>query len=111
MEEKFITSAIEEEKDWKVLSLKGRMDRATSSAIGEKAESLLASSAKFAIDVKGLSYLSSAGIRILLQLAKKAKAEQKAFALCGAEGFVKEIIEESNMNALVKIYPKREELE
>ena len=47
------------------------------------------------IDIKGLSYLSSMGIRILLRAAKKAKADRKIFAICRAEGFVKEVIEES----------------
>ena len=111
MAEEIIASEVAQEKDWTVLAITGRLDRATAHQTGEQAESLLASNAKFAIDVKRLSYLSSAGIRILLRLAKKAKAMQKPFAICGAEGFVKEVIEESNMNTIVNIYQGREQLE
>ena len=110
MADETITSDVIKERDWTVLAMTGRLDRMTASQSEEKADAIMASCAKFAIDVKGLSYLSSAGIRILLRLAQKAKAKQKSFAVCGAEGFVKEVIEESNMNAIVKIYGERSEL-
>jgi len=110
MAEETVASEVIQESGWTVLALTGRLDRVTAPQIGEKAESLLDSCAKFAVDVKQLSYLSSAGIRVLLRLAKKARTEQKAFALCGAQGFVKEVIEESNMNAIVTIYGERSEL-
>ena len=110
MAEEIITSEITQEKNWTVLAVSGRLDRMTAPQIGEQAEAALASCSQFAVDVKGLSYLSSAGIRILLRLAKKAKAGQKDFAICGAEGFVKEVIEDSNMNAIVTIYGARSEL-
>ena len=96
--------------DWTIIALTGRLDRLNAAQIGEQAESALDSCVKLALDVKELSYLSSAGIRVLLRLAQKAKKEQKAFAVCGAEGFVKEVIEESNMNAIVTIYGERSEL-
>lgn len=110
MAEEIITCEICEEKDWKVLALAGRLDRTSSAMVEEKAGAVLASCQKFAIDVKELIYLSSAGIRILLRLAKKAKAEKKSFALCGAEDFVKEVLEDSNMNVLVTICPGRNQL-
>jgi len=108
--DEMLTSEVIREADWTVLAITGRLDRTTAPQIGEKAEAALASCSQFAVDVKGLSYLSSAGIRILLRLAKKAKVEQKKFAVCGAEGFVKEVIEDSNMHAIVKVYGKRSEL-
>lgn len=111
MTEEFITCETSEERDWKVLALAGRLDRTNSAEVGEKAEVVLAASQKFAVDVKELVYLSSAGMRILLRLAKMAKAGKKAFAICGAEGFVKEVLEDSNMNMLVTICPGREHLE
>ncbi len=111
MADEMLASEVIREADWTVFAITGRLDRMTAPQTGEKAEAVLASCSKFAVDVKGLSYLSSAGIRILLRLAKKARAEQKKFAVCGAEGFVKEVIEDSNMNAIVKIYEDRSKLE
>ncbi|MBR0284638.1 MAG: STAS domain-containing protein [Selenomonadaceae bacterium] len=110
MADETVASEVIQENGWTILALTGRLDRVTAPQIGEQAESALASCAKLALDVKELSYLSSAGIRVLLRLAQKARKEQKAFAVCGAEGFVKEVIEESNMNAIVTIYGERSEL-
>ena len=111
MAEEIITCETCEERDWTVLALAGRLDRTNSAEVGEKAEAVFASSQKFAVDVKELVYLSSAGIRILLRLAKMPKAGKKSFAICGAEGFVKEVLEDSNMNVLVTICPDRSQLE
>ena len=104
MADETVASEVIQENGWTILALIGRLDRVTAPQIGEQAESALASCAKLALDVKELSYLSSA------RLAQKARTEQKAFAVCGAEGFVKEVIEESNMNAIVTIYGERSEL-
>ena len=46
------------------------------------------------LDADELTYISSAGLRILLRLAKKAKADGKAYSICGATGFVKEVLEQ-----------------
>ena len=111
MDEKLLSSEVSEKGVWTILSLQGRLDRVTSTEVGEQAEELLASSTKLAVEMTGLEYLSSAGLRIILRLAKKAKVERKAFAICGAEGFVKEVLEDSNMDMLVTLYQDRNQLE
>ena len=93
MDEKLLSSEVSEKGVWTILSLQGRLDRVTSTEVGEQAEELLASSTKLAVEMTGLEYLSSAGLRIILRLAKKAKAAKKVFAICGAEGFVKEVLD------------------
>ena len=110
MADKIIISEVTREGDWTVLALAGRLDRRNVPFFEEKAEPVLASCDKFAIDLKKVSYLSSAGIRILLRLAKKAKAEQKSFVLCGAEGVVKEVMEETHMDMIVTLCRDRGEL-
>ena len=111
MAEGNITSEVTKEKDWTVFAIAGRLDRMSASQSEEKADAVMASCTKFAVDLKGLSYLSSAGIRTLLRLAQKAKAGQKMFAICGAEGFVKDVIEESKRGVCLSIargfLPKR----
>lgn len=110
MADESIASEIAQERDWTVLALTGKLYKKNVDSVEEKAESVLASCAKIAVDLEKVTYLSSAGIRILIRLAKKAAAGQKTFALCGAEGLVKEVVEETHMNMLVKIYQDRSEL-
>lgn len=110
MADEIITGEITQEKDWTVFAIGGRLDKMTAPQIEERAGSVLASCAKFAVDVKGLSYISSAGVRILFCLVKQARAEQKEFAICGVKGFVKKVLEDSNMHAIAAIYGERGEL-
>lgn len=105
-----ITCSITEKNDWKVLALVGRLDRVNAEDVGKLADENLDAAGKFAVDLAGLEYISSAGIRVLLRLAKKAKAEGKEFAICGATGFVKEVIEDSNMDMLVTMVDSAEDL-
>ena len=80
---------VTEKNGWTIWSVSGRLDRLTSVKVGEEADKVFATAEKFAVEMSGLEYLSSAGIRILLSLTKKAKAEGKDFALVGAAGMVK----------------------
>ena len=93
-----------EQKGWHILSLTGSLDRITAEEIGKQGESLLAGSEKLSVDLAGLEYISSAGLRILLRLAKKAKADGKAYSICGATGVVKEVLEDANMDVVVDMF-------
>ena len=105
-----IKISIEEKNGWSVLFLQGRLDRVNAEDVGSKAEETMATAAKMAADLSGLEYISSAGIRVLLRLAKKSKADGKEFVICGADGFVKEILEDSNMDMLVTMINSVEQL-
>ena len=89
---------------WHILSAVGRMDTLTAPE-GEKAGlAALSAHEKLAFDLTGMDYLSSAGLRTLLRLAKQAKKEGKEFALSGAAGMVKEVLRDSGMDMLLTLY-------
>ena len=77
---------------------------------GTKAEEAFAATQKMAVDMSGLEYLSSAGIRVLLRLTKLAKAEGKEFALVAPAGMVTIVLAESRMDMFVTIYESADEL-
>lgn len=99
-----------EQGSWKIFALSGRLDRINADDTGKQGDELLAAQDKLAIDLSGLEYISSAGLRILLRLAKGAKAAGKNFAICGATGFVLEVLEDSNMDMLVDMYDDASQL-
>ena len=101
---------IHDEKSWVVFAISGRLDRLNAEGTGRQADELLAGHEKLALDLSKLEYISSAGLRILLRLAKGAKAHGKGFVLCGAAGFVREVLEDSNMDVLVDMYGSVEQL-
>ena len=65
---------------------------------------------KTVLDMSGMDYLSSAGLRVLLRLNKLAKKSGKEFTLCGPSGIVKSVLEDSGMDALFTIYASLNEL-
>ena len=105
-----ITCSVKEHNGWSVLSLTGRLDRVNAEDVGTKADESMTTAVKMAVDLGGLEYISSAGIRVLLRLAKKSKTMGKEFAISGATGFVKEVLEDSNMDTLVTMVDSAEQL-
>ena len=101
---------ISQQGEWTVFGLEGQLDRTTAEETGGSLKEALKGSSRLAVDLSGLEYLSSAGIRIIIRLAKQAKAEGKAFCICGAAGFVKEVVEDANLDLLVDMYPSAEAL-
>ena len=95
---------------WGIFSLQGRLDRVNSEEVAAKGNAELEQHTKMAVNLEKLDYISSAGIRVLLRLAKKAKAEGKDYVLCGPHGFVKEVLEDSNLDVLVPIAESVEKL-
>ncbi|MBR3051263.1 MAG: STAS domain-containing protein [Selenomonadaceae bacterium] len=96
--------------DWKVISIIGRLDTVTAADAEQNLKTVLQENDKVAIDMTSLDYISSAGLRVLLRLAKQAKRVKKNFVLFGASGMIKEVLEASGMDMLVKIYETQEDL-
>ncbi len=95
---------------WHVLSAAGKLDAVTAPESEKIAAAALAAHERLAVDLTGTDYLSSAGLRTFLRLSKQAKKSGKAFALCGAAGMVREVLEASGMDMLLAMYGSADEL-
>lgn len=96
--------------DWKIFSIIGSLDTVTATEAEKAGTAVLQENDKIAVDMTAMNYISSAGLRILLRLAKQAKRSKKNFVLFGASGMIKEVLEASGMDMLVKIYETAEDL-
>jgi anti-anti-sigma factor len=56
------------------------------------------------VDLGGMNYVSSAGLRCFIILAKHARSKQKIIALVALQDEVSEIFEISGLLALFKVY-------
>ena len=89
----------------RVATLKGRVDssnanefqRLVTERVGEGNDSLV-------LEFSEIGFISSAGLRIVLQLAK-TYSKPKFFAVCGLADTVDEVFRISGFNRVVKIYP------
>lgn len=82
-----------------------RIDSSTAKSFEEQANALLdAGSKKVVIDFSDLDYISSAGLRVVLTTAKRAKAAGGALTLCGVHDNVKEVIEVSGFDSIFGVH-------
>ena len=95
----------EEQRDgWLVLHLEGRLDAGSAPDFDAALEALTGDGAlKLALNCENLAYISSAGLRSFLTLAKKLRAGQGQLHFCGLSGMVKEIFEISGFTGMFVI--------
>ncbi len=87
-----------------VLAIKGRLDAVTAPSFGEKIAQLInGGETKFVLDLEGLEYVSSAGLREFLKVAKELKKIKGKLALCAMKDYVREIFDMSGFASLIPI--------
>ncbi len=93
-----------------VLSLSGRLDAMTVPSIEQQ---LLQAAAHrrpgLVLDLSGLDYTSSAGLRLLLRTAKQARAAGVRIALAALRPTVGEVLAVSGFSSIIDSYPTRAE--
>lgn len=91
------------ENGWTVWSVEGRIEVITADTAYAKGDEILERAEKLVLDMSKVSYLSSAGIRIIVRLFKKAKKQGKEFTVAGAVGMVKTVLEDCNLSTVLKM--------
>ena len=61
------------------------------------------------LDFERVSYISSAGLRVGLIMAKQFKAPGKQFGICALSDSVREVVVASGFNEIISIYESRDE--
>jgi anti-anti-sigma factor len=92
-----------------IVSVKGRMDAVTTPEIDGKLTGLIDSGERrLVVDLHGLDYISSAGLRSFLATAKRLKTLQGDIAFVNLEGHVNEVFKISGFFSLFKVYDSLE---
>src|SRR5215831_15401287 len=91
-----------------VVTVSGRLDGIYSSNFANQVGELITgTNPKILIDF--IDIVTSAGLRALLMLLKKAKATGGVFALCGVNDQVREVLDISGFTEMFSIHPNRAE--
>jgi len=103
-----ITTAVE--RDIIAVSPKGRIDAVTAADF-EKELARLAEEGhrNFLLDLQGLEYISSAGLRSILAFAKTLKGKEGRLVFASLQGPVKDVFRISGFGSIFKICDSREE--
>ena len=97
--------------DWYVLGVGGRMDTTTAPTGEEKIKNVLAEHWQVALDLSALDYISSAGLRVLLRVAKIANEEKKQIVICSPKGMVQEILDDFDIEGFYTVYSSVNDLQ
>jgi len=87
------------------IDLEGKLDTQTSTQTLEELLSYLEPSpGKVLLSLNSLDFISSAGLRVILQVAKKVSAYGGALKVSGATGVVKDVMEVSGFDSMLDLY-------
>jgi len=88
-----------------VLAVSDRVDSVTSPELERRIGELIAGGERvLVVDLSGLAYVSSAGLRVFLSAAKKLKAAGGKLLLCSLGGMVQEVFVMSGFADILSIY-------
>jgi anti-anti-sigma factor len=89
---------------WRVVAVSGRADHKTADALEAALRSAVEANSKVAADFSGLTYISSIGLRSVVQAARAAQTRGCEFAICGLSGVVRKVFEVSGLDQVLKIH-------
>lgn len=97
-------------RDVVIYKVSGRIDSSTAEPFWQTASETLASgTVKFIIDCAVLEYISSAGLRVLLKIAKHVKPYNGIVCLCNMSQETKSVMDIAGILAFLKTYSTLEE--
>ncbi len=88
---------------WSIVKVTGRADAVAAPQLEEALQAAAQPSSKVAVDLSTLDYISSAGLRSLLQGARAAQVNNAEFVICGAKANVKNVLEISGMQHIMRV--------
>jgi anti-anti-sigma factor len=93
-----------------VMELRGRVNNQTAPQLGERLTAALTEpGTRLALDMSGVDYLSSAGLRVLQLAALQAEDNAGKLVMHGLTDRVKEVFEISGFASILSIVSTREE--
>lgn len=88
-----------------VVDVLGKLDTQTAgSAMDQLQQYLGVDKGNLLINLSGLDFVSSSGLRVILRAAKQVRASGGTMKVCGARGVVKEVLEISGFDSLLDLH-------
>lgn len=98
--------ATSQENGVNVVKLSGRFDAQSAGQVDEGLQKAVADGGnKLLIEMTGVEYISSAGLRVLLSTAKRINASAGKLALCGLQPYVLEVFDVAGFTSIFQIQP------
>jgi anti-anti-sigma factor len=89
--------------EWHVVAVKGRVDGLTADLLERALLTAVGAHPKVAVDCSAIEYISSAGLRSLLEGARAAQIAGQAFVVCAPSHRARQVFDISRMHLVMKI--------
>jgi anti-anti-sigma factor len=93
----------ESRSGWCVVTVSGRAAGDTADQLETQLRSAAEQHDKVAVDFSGVDYISSAGLRAVLQAARAAQARNAEFTVCALSAPVKRVFDMSGVHHVLRI--------
>ena len=101
---------VSDQNEVKVIGMEGDLDTGTSPQAQDALTEILEQGAtRLVLDMEKINYISSAGLRVLLVIAKQCGAAGGELRLCGLNSMAREVFDISGFSSILNIFPTREE--
>jgi anti-anti-sigma factor len=87
-----------------VMRIVGRLDSSVAPRFTTAVQDVLRREARIVVDLAGLTYVSSAGLRSFLVLAKEARADNRRLVFCSIGPDIQDILETVRFRDLLVIF-------
>jgi anti-anti-sigma factor len=105
-----MTVTVENADGIQVVALEGRLDSMNASSVeGELNGLVTAEHNRVVVDMAKLDYISSAGLRVILVMAKQVKQVSGKLVLCGMQSHIREVFEISGFLSILTVVETRGE--
>ncbi len=105
-----IFSCDKENAQYWIAKPSGRLDLSTANAFQERLETHLSEGAPgLILDLSDIDYISSVGLRVILETGKQLKTNSRQLILLSATSFVQEVFENSGFTLLFPLVNSLEE--
>ncbi len=88
---------------WCVVEVSGCADAETAAKLEDELRRAVQGNSNVAVDFSGVAYISSAGIRALLQAARAAQQREVEFVVCAPSAAVRQVFELSKLQNVMTI--------
>lgn len=97
------------QNDVLIMEITGAVDTSSAPRLEEEANKCMASHKKIVVNLQGTTFVSSAGLRVFLAMAKKLLAAGGKLRICNPNEVVKEILQISGFNSFIEVKNSLEE--
>lgn len=93
-----------------VVCVAGKIDTSIVPEFGQEMDEIVAGGDRsLLLDLSGVTYISSGGLRVILATAKRLKEPGDRFAVCGLSDEVRGVFEIAGFTRILRVYPTAED--